>query len=158
MGRSVIVAEAIGTVALDAVTAALAEVLPEKTLDERREIAAVALLAAREYGGLPLRRSTWRLSPDFRAVLAPEGTHLTTAGLVRFYGVKGWDYMIFRVPQLLRGYLGDNARLQEMLGLYEATCRAEGVSPVPDWADGPGVAGGTGETSPFARMLRDCAR
>tara|TARA_R110002126_G_scaffold50022_7_gene137870 strand:+ start:145 stop:639 length:495 start_codon:yes stop_codon:yes gene_type:complete len=61
---------------------------------------------------------------------------LTTEGLLRYYEDKGHSWFLLRMPQMLRGHRGPlAARLQETLALYEAQCRAEGVEPLPDYAD-----------------------
>lgn len=124
------------------------------TPGEKRRIVAEVLLAAEEYGGCRLPRQPLQLNDALTTKTFPAGVPaLTTKGLVRFYEGRGWRYMVFHVPQLVRAFLGQNERLQEVLALYEAQCATDGVEPVPVWADGPGVAGGTGETSPFAEMV-----
>ncbi len=140
----------------EAVVTAIAEhvTIEGTTLDERKRIVADVLVAAAEYGGVVLPKVALKLNPDLTTKTFPGGIPaLTTKGLVRFYENKGWRYMVLRVGPLLRAFTGQNERLQEVFALYEAQCAGEGVTHVPDFADGPAVAGGTAPSSAFSAML-----
>lgn len=124
------------------------------TPEEKRRVVADVLAAASEYGGVHLPKAALVLNPELTTKTFPGGVPaLTTKGLAAFYERRGWRYMVLRVGPLLRSFIGQNERLQELLALYEAQCEAEGVSHVPGFADGPYVAGGTAESSAFGTMV-----
>ena len=78
-----------------------------------------------------------RVSDGGTATLWPRGEQvLTTTGLLDYYIRRGHKFFLLRMPQMLRAHRGPlAARLQEALALYEAQCEAEGVEPLPDYAD-----------------------
>lgn len=124
------------------------------TADEKRRIVADVLAAAAEYAGIHLPKEALALNEALTQKAFPSGVPaLTTKGLVGFYERRDWRYFVFRVGPLVRAFMGQNERLQEMLALYEAQCAQEQVSHLPDFADGPYVAGGTGARSAFSEAV-----
>jgi len=122
--------------------------LPVKKLDrgEPEEIVAAVLTRAYELG--------WR-GPERAPAIDPRGLKvfwptmtgttpvLTSAGLLNYWRQRGHRWMLLRVEQACVAMAGPlAARWQEFLAAYEAQCQADGVRPIPDWADWKVFVGG----------------
>ncbi len=153
MTRAAIVAHRLGESAFNAIVENV-EVPCPMDPEEKRKFVADVLAAASEYGGVKLPFKAPKLNDKLTVKGFPGGVPaLTTKGLAEFYASKGWTYMVLRIGPLVRGFMGQTERLQEVLALYEAQCAAEGVTHLPPFADGPHVAGGTEPHSAFSVML-----
>tara|TARA_R110000751_G_scaffold85896_9_gene171279 strand:+ start:1996 stop:2451 length:456 start_codon:yes stop_codon:yes gene_type:complete len=122
--------------------------LPVQTLDDGspEDIVAAVLTRAYELG--------WR-GPERPPAIDPRGLRvfwptltgttpvLTSEGLLNYWSGRGHRWILLRAEQACLAMSGPlAARWQEFLAAYEAQCRADGVTPLPDWADWRVFVGG----------------
>ena len=101
-----------------------------------------------------------KIDPQGLKVFWPaSGSHgvgaLTSEGLAKFYRDRGHRYFLLRSEQACRAMGGPLApRFQEFLVAYETQCRAEGLDPLPDFADWEVFVGGEGTTIDADNLVR----
>jgi len=117
-----------------------------------------------------LYEAGWR-GPEKEPTVNPKGTvvfwpgvedgrvsSLTSAGLARYWEVKGHVFLLLRAGQAARAMAGPlAARFQEFLAGYEEQCHREGVAPLPEYAQAQVfVGGGSGglDGSAFLRGIQ----
>lgn len=108
----------------------------------------------------------WR-GPETTPTVNPRGTQvlwpsddgdgtpvLTSEGLAEFWRGRGHKWVLLRADQLCRSMAGPlAARLQEMLAAYEEQCKADGKTPMPDWADWAVFVGGENSAVDAAELF-----
>lgn len=102
-------------------------------ISEEDEVAAVLTQATQL--GFSFPEAAPVVNPKGTSLLWPNGKATITAdGLAEHYRLLGHGFLLIRVPQLLKACAPTQllARLQEIMGLYEMQCEADGVETLPE--------------------------